>query len=75
MECFLLKVMYVNSNLMFVKSFLSGFVAIVGVCYPEPIKSVDAGAGGTMPVYLFIHILIFQDPVTILTSTCRCLHA
>jgi hypothetical protein len=52
--------MYVNSNLMFVKSFLSGFVAIVGVCYPEPIKSVDAGAGGTMPVYLFIHILIFQ---------------
>jgi hypothetical protein len=50
--------MYVNSNLMFVKSFLSGFVE---VCYPEPIKSVDAGAGGTMPVYLFIHILIFQD--------------
>jgi hypothetical protein len=72
MECFLLKVMYVNSNLMFVKSFLSGFVE---VCYPEPIKSVGAGAGGTMPVYLFIHILIFQDTVTILTSTCRCLHA
>jgi hypothetical protein len=44
--------MYVNSNLMFVKSFLSGFVE---VCYPEPIKSVDAGAGagGTMPVTLY----------------------